>query len=81
MSYEKISKALEIFNNHGPSEKDIKKSFDIAMWNGFDACLEMVLNSLDTQESNEIAKFTVWDFISYFREHLIEQANLYKKDG
>lgn len=62
-----------------------KKGFDEmkseAFWEGFDACLEMVLNSLCSQESNEIAKFTVWDFIEDFKEHLIEEAELYKKDG
>ena len=50
-------------------------------WEGFDACLMMVLNSLDNQESNEIAKFSVWEFIEDFKEHLIEEAELYKKDG
>jgi hypothetical protein len=54
---------------------------DISFWEGFDACLEMVLNSLDNQESNEIAKFTVWDFIEDFKQQIIEEADLYKKDG
>lgn len=54
---------------------------DQQFWEGFEACLEMVLNSLDNQESNEIAKMTVWDFIEDFKAHLVEEADLYKKDG
>lgn len=48
---------------------------------GFNACLEVVLNSLDMQESNEIAKMTVWDFIEHFKEYIIHEVELYKKDG
>lgn len=54
---------------------------DIYFEQGFDACLEMVINYLNTQESNEIAKMTVWDFIEYFKEHIVYEADLYKKDG
>ncbi len=54
---------------------------DFMFWEGFDACLEMVFNSLDNYDSNELAKFSVYDFIEDFREHLIEESELYKKDG
>ncbi len=80
--------ASESNDNFGEEEmtheeivQQIKKLQEESFWEGFDACLEMVLNSLDSQESNEIAKFTVWEFIEDFKEHLIENANLYKKDG
>lgn len=63
-----------------PTVNDVKK-LDEYFWEGFDACLEMVLNSLGSQENNKIAKFTVWDFIEDFKEHLIEEAELYKTDG
>jgi hypothetical protein len=43
---------------------------------GFHACFEMVLDSLDSYDSNKLAKFSVWDFIERLREDLI---NLYKK--
>lgn len=55
---------------------EIDKSF----WEGFEACLMMVLNSLDSQEGNEISKFTVWDFIEDFKQHIIEEADLYRND-
>lgn len=54
---------------------------DDYFWSGFDACLEMVINSLDNQESNEIAKISPWDFIEHFKEHIVYEAELYKKDG
>lgn len=54
---------------------------DKYFWEGFDSCLEMVINSLDNQESNELAKMSIWDFIEYFKENLIYEADLYKKDG
>jgi hypothetical protein len=57
------------------------KKGDIIFWEGFDAAIEMVLNSLDSQDSNIIAKFSVWDFIEDFKAHIIEEAELHKKDG
>lgn len=57
------------------------KTKDEKFWEGFDACWEMVINSLDSQDSNEIAKFSVFQFIEDFKEHLVEEAELYKKDA
>jgi hypothetical protein len=57
------------------------KDKDISFWEGFDACWEMVLNLLDQQESNVIAKMNVWDFIENFREQIDDEAEAFKKDG
>lgn len=59
----------------------IKEAINKSFWEGFDACLEMVINSLDSQDSNEIARFSVWDFIEDFKAHLLEEAELYRTDG
>lgn len=80
MNFEELLQSIEYFQKDGLKPIDVvNQALSQQFWNGFDACLEMVLNSLDNQESNEIAKFTVWDFIEDFKAHLIEEADLYKK--
>lgn len=81
MTYEKLEKVIEVFKTNGVSYKDVEKAFNKQFWDGFDACLEMVFNSLDSQDSNEIARFSVWEFIEDFKHHLFEEAQLYKTDG
>lgn len=54
---------------------------DIIFWEGFDAAILLVINSLDSQESNEIAKMSTWKFIEDFKDHLLEEVQLYKTDG
>lgn len=44
-------------------------------WEGFDTCLEMVLNNIDNQDSNELP--TIYSL----RDDIVEEAELYKKDG
>lgn len=57
-----------------------KNEGDIIFWEGFDSAINMVMNSLDNYDSNELAKLSVWDFIEQLKEDLIEEADLYKAD-
>lgn len=52
---------------------DGTSSFDNGFWEGFDACLEMVLNHLDNCDPNTLAII--------LRDDIEEEADLYKKDG
>jgi len=54
---------------------------DKGFWQGFDAAIEMVMNTLDQYESNELAKLCVFSFIEQFREDISEEVRLYKKEG
>lgn len=48
-------------------------------WEGFDAAIEMVMQGLDQADNKTL--FTVHNFINEFRESLIYEVELYKKDG
>lgn len=74
MTYAELEKTCEEFNNHGLSAKDIEKAWDNNWWEGFDACLEMVLNHLDNCDE-------VTGFRECLKESIIKEAELYKKDG
>ena len=56
---------------------------DQHFWEGFEACLDLVLNSLSNmkEEDDGILNFSTGDFFKYVEEQLIEEAELYKKDG
>lgn len=65
------------------------KQIAIKLWNkrtdkkfgeGFDAAIEMVINSLDQYDSNELATMSVWDFIEKLKDDIIEEAEAYKND-
>lgn len=47
---------------------------------GFDFAIEMVINSLDQYDSNELATMSVWDFIEQLKDDILEEANLMKTD-
>ncbi len=74
MNFEQLQMACAAFNNHGLSAEDIKKEWDDHWWKGFDACLEMVLNHLDNCDE-------VTGFRNCLKENILEEAELYKKDG
>ena len=46
---------------------------EVAYWEGFDACLEMVINIFDST-ADALPK-------EFLKEEIIEEAELYKKDG
>lgn len=71
--------AIPLSNETKEHRKEVV--FEAEYCAGFDAAIDMVLNSLDNQESNDIAKMSVWDFIEHFKEHIIYEAELYKTDG
>lgn len=89
IKYDQIAGAVKFFDENGMDPKDVADQFekqlktiqDNSFREGFDAAIVMVLNSLDSQDSNEIAKFSVWEFIEDFKQHLLEEAELYKTDG
>lgn len=84
LTIDKLEEARKFLDENGFSASQLVEIHKIAnncFWDGFDSCLDLVLNSLDTQESNEIAKMSVWEFIEDFKQHLIEEAELYKTDG
>ena len=54
---------------------------DTSFWEGFDAALDMVINALDNYDSNELAPLSVFDFVEKFKEDVVEEAELYKRDG
>lgn len=58
-----------------------QKDKDEYFWEGFEAALEIVENSLLNYDSNELAKYSVWDFIEKFKDDLAEETGLYKTDG
>lgn len=74
MTYEQLTKACDVFNNHGLSGEDIQKAWDNNWWSGFDAAIDMVLNHLDNTE--EIEGFRIC-----LKENILEEVELYKKDG
>lgn len=71
--------------SHSGCNKD--QNSVIKLWNnrnhdfceGFDACLEMVFNSLNEYDDKSL--FTVHKFITEFKDHLEYEAELYKTDG
>lgn len=66
--YEK--KAIEAWN------KRTDKEFGI----GFDAAIEMIIDSLDQYDSNELATMSVWSFIEKLKDDIVEEAEAYKND-
>ena len=50
-------------------------------WELFDAAIDMVINTLDNYDSNELATMSVWDFIEQAKEDILEEAQLYKTEG
>lgn len=60
------------------SDYDIEKQMkehrkDLMFWQGFDTCLDMVLNTIDNSDMNTLPLV--------LREEIIYEAELYKKDG
>lgn len=49
------------------------KCADEGFWEGFDACLQMVLNHLDNTDPHTLPII--------LRDDILEEAELYKKDG
>ena len=64
-AYEKEQKAIDIWNTRPLEDKQF--------WEGFDACLEMVLNHIDNR--------TCDIGTDLLKDELIENAELYRKDG
>jgi hypothetical protein len=60
---------------------DEQPNRDINFWEGFEAAVDMITNSLDQYDSNELATMSVWDFIEKLKDDIIEEVELYKKDG
>ncbi len=78
MKFEEIQKAIKVFSEHGISSEDMQKQFqqkiDRSYWDGFDAAIDMVLNVV----ANSDARSDDREIIHY---EIIENAQLYKKDG
>lgn len=51
-----------------------------AYCDGFDACVVIVNNMLDNYDSNELAKYSVWDFIDKFKENLLAVVETTKRN-
>lgn len=52
---------------------ELQDEVDLSFWEGFDACLEMVFNTVDNALYEEQRQD--------FKDELLEEAELYKKDG
>lgn len=78
ITYQQIEKAIDWFNKNGVSAKDVEESWNRTLaenfWDGFDIHFELVLRLLESYDSNELAKYSVWDFIEVFKNALTEKA-------
>lgn len=53
----------------------------VIFWEGFDSAVDMAINLLDTYDSNELAPLSVFDFVEKFKDDLLNECELYKKDN
>lgn len=75
MNFADLQKACETFNKQGVSVEEIEKAWDKHWQEGFDAAIDLVLNTIKNGgffESVEIA--------NQFADEIIEEVDLYKKD-
>lgn len=81
MRRSKNEKTIAQWRKDQEALNNLQEKANEKFWNGFDACFQMVINSLDNYESNDLATMNCWDLIEKIKEDLTEEQELYKKDG